>query len=409
MNKFLVFLSYIFLFFATFYLLNSKKDEQVVTPQGTAAILIEPTKDSYAVGKDIRFDIQNNTQEVLTLSLCPTPPFQVLRFNGKGYEPVTSTLERDCSQKKPLEIAAGQTGKLSLLDYAYSYFSEPGTYKVELTQGEEQYLSPDFEIHQASWLVRGFRTLIYTPILNVLVALLLFLPGHNLGLAIIILTFVIRTILLKPSLDAAKSQKKMQALQPKLDALKKKYGDDQMRLSQETMKLWSENKVHPLSSCLPMLIQFPILIALFYTINGGLSPDRSFLIYDFLPDFNLGEINPHFLGLNLFTRNLIFLPIIVGGMQFAQMQLMSPAGKKKDAKQNMPEEMVAANNMMKYMMPVMIALFTAQLPAAVGLYWGTSTFYGVIQQLVVNKEGPRAIDSSDGEVKVRVINKNHGK
>jgi YidC/Oxa1 family membrane protein insertase len=175
------------------------------------------------------------------------------------------------------------------------------------------------------------------------------------------------------------------------------------------MKLWSENKVHPLSSCLPLLIQFPILIALFYTINGGLSPDRSFLIYDFLPQFNLNDINPNFLGLNLFTRNLILLPIIVGGLQFAQMQLINPGGSKKDAKPNMPEEMVAANNMMKYMMPIMIALFTAQLPSAVGLYWGTSTFYGVLQQLVVNKEGPRAKDSSDGEVKVRVIQKNHGK
>ena len=74
----------------------------------------------------------------------------------------------------------------------------------------------------------------------------------------------------------------------------------------------------------------------------------------------------------------------------------------------MPKEMEQANKMMKYLMPVMLAFFATQMPAAVSLYWGTSTFYGIIQQLVLKKRGP--VTSNDKEdVKIRVINKDNGK
>ena len=152
-----------------------------------------------------------------------------------------------------------------------------------------------------------------------------------------------------------------------------------------------------------MLIQFPILIALFYVINGGLSPDRSVFIYDFLPNFSLSDINPAFLGFNLLENDFIVFPLVVGGLQFLQMQLMMTKKKKKTAAgAALPKEMETANKMMKYVMPVMIAVFTAQLPAAVGLYWGTSTFYGIVQQVVVNSGGDAGASSKD-DVQVRVL------
>src|SRR3989339_407748 len=96
------------------------------------------------------------------------------------------------------------------------------------------------------------------------------MPGHSLALAIIILTLIIRTILLVPSQHAIKSQKKLQEIQPKLEEIKKKYAGNQEKIAMETMKVWQENKVNPMGSCLPLLVQFPIMIALFYAVKYGI-------------------------------------------------------------------------------------------------------------------------------------------
>lgn len=242
-------------------------------------------------------------------------------------------------------------------------------------------------------------------------ALIIYMPGHQLALAVILLTLIIRSILLVPSMRAMKAQRRMQAMQPKIEALKKKYENDQAQLAQETMKLWKKHKVHPLSSCLPLFIQFPILIALFYVVNGGLSPDRSFLVYDFLPAFDFADINAMFLGFDLLARNFIIFPVAVAALQFIQMQLMMAKRKPKKDGAGMAKEMESANQMMKYVMPVMIGVFAAQLPSAVALYWGTSTLYGILQQLVVNKDGSslETPTTSEDDVTVRVINKSHGK
>lgn len=419
MNKARFFLTYGLIFICTFWVINSfqSKNEEKNAPLN-GDVTIESIKSSYAIGKDVRFDIQNNTDEAIILtSQCPQPILKVSKYSSEGFEPVISEVERDCENSQDLTIAPGTDTRISLVDYSYSVFGELGRYKVEIEQNGTTYTSPEFEITQASLLTRAWRTLIYNPILNALIALVTLMPGHNLGLAIVILTLAIRTILLIPSVKAIRAQKRMQEVQPKIEALRKKYEHDQARLAQETMKLWKDNKVSPLSSCLPMLIQFPVLIALFYVVSSGLVPDRTFLIYDFIPGFSFTQINPEFLGLNLLQRNLILLPIIIGSLQFIQMQLMTykrnkkkDSGKELDKKPNAANEVEKANQMMKYVMPVMIAVFTAQLPAAVGLYWGTSTFYGILQQLVVNKEGSSPTKTkSEDDVTVRVINKNHGK
>ena len=126
-----------------------------------------------------------------------------------------------------------------------------------------------------------------------------------------------------------------------------------------------------------------------------------------MPEFSIENISSHFLGFNLLEKSLIILPIIVGGLQFLQMKLMMAKQKKdKGAIKTMENDMKMVNNMMTYMMPIMIAVFTASAPAAVGLYWGTSTLYGILQQLVVNKDVSETAVSSSDEVKIRIINKN---
>ncbi len=406
MKKFNIF-PYLFVFLATFLALqlwqNGTKEDPTLS---TGDVGLEALKNEYAIGKDIGIAVQNNLEEDIELPVnCQEntllPPFTVYRYTSAGFVEVTNPSPIDCSTGKSTSVEAGEKETISLLPFSYSYFGEVGRYKVALDVPAGTFESPEFEISEPGVLTKFWRLLLYQPILNTLVALIIYLPGHYLGLAVIALTLIIRTILLVPSQKAIKAQMRMQEVQPKLEELKKKYADDQARLAQETMLLWKTHKVNPFSSCLPILIQFPILIALFYVVNGGLSPDRSVLIYDFLPDFLLSDIDASFLGFNLLEQDFIIFPLVVGGLQFLQMHLMTTRKKNKH-KANLPKEMETANKMMKYVMPIMIAVFTAQLPAAVGLYWGTSTFYGIVQQLVVNKEGTSGASSED-DVQVRII------
>jgi YidC/Oxa1 family membrane protein insertase len=210
------------------------------------------------------------------------------------------------------------------------------------------------------------------------------------------LTLLIRLILLVPSQRAMASQRRMQDLQPKLAHIKKKYAGNQERIAQETMALWKENKVNPFGSCLPLLIQFPVLIALFYVIQNGINPDNVYLLYAPLKGVDLSNIHTNFLGiLELTKANAYVLPVIIGGLQFFQMKLaMARTKKAKDEATIVGEsqgptkgsEMEMANKTMIYIMPVMIAVFTASVPAGVGLYWGVSTLFALGQQVVVNRQ-----------------------
>lgn len=429
MKKFNLF-PYIFVFLATFLILQIFQGEKLDPVLDANPISIKTIKTDYAIGKDIKVIVKNNQEEDFILEYnCMNlgeetkyllPPFVISRYEDEKFNEISSVHLPECEKSEQLIIEPNKKETISLLPFSYSYFGEVGRYRIDIeipgSNSENQdelikYSSPEFEIKEPGLLSKGWRTLIYNPILNLLVGILIYLPGHSLAIAIILLTVFIRTLLLVPSHKAMKAQKRLQEVQPRLEELKKKYANDQTRLAQETMLLWKTHKVNPLSSCLPILIQLPILIALFYVVNGGLSPDRSVLIYDFLPHFSLHDIDTMIFEFDLLNRSIILLPLIVGGLQFLQMQLMQARQKKKPegkATKTMQNEMEMANKMMKYIMPVMIAVFTAQLPAAVGLYWGTSTFYGILQQLVVNREGSKP-QSTDDEVQVKVINRKHGK
>lgn len=413
MKKFNIF-PYVFVFLATYIVLQLWQNGTTVDPiLSTGDVGLKTADSEYAIGKDIRVEVQNNNAEAIEIGITCNyseegdtllPPFTVYRYVDEGFVAVEGDEHPDCATGQATTIDPGQTKTISLLPFSYSYFGEVGRYKLSLDVNSKVYETPEFQIVEPGIFTTLWRVGVYQPMLNVLVALLIYIPGHYLGLAVILLTIIIRTILLVPSQKAMKAQRRMQEIQPKLEEIKQKYANDQARIAQETMLLWKTNKVSPFSSCLPILLQFPILIALFNVVNTGLSPDQGIFIYSFLPEFSFHSINPAFLGFDLLKKDFIIFPLVIGVLQFIQMQLMMAKKKKKtDAK--MPQEIETANKMMKYVMPVMIAVFTTQVPAAVGLYWGTSTFYGIIQQLVVNKEGSKP-SSTDDDVKIRVISRN---
>jgi YidC/Oxa1 family membrane protein insertase len=125
-----------------------------------------------------------------------------------------------------------------------------------------------------------FQVIFYQPILNLVIFLYNYVTFQDLGLAIIILTIIIKALLWPLSKKSIKSQKALQEIQPKIDELKKEYKDNKQEMGQALMRLYKENKVNPFSSCLPLLIQLPFFIAVFQVFKDGV--DKHFeLIYPF--------------------------------------------------------------------------------------------------------------------------------
>jgi len=158
------------------------------------------------------------------------------------------------------------------------------------------------------------------------------------------------------------------------------------------MKVWKEHGINPFQSCLPLLIQMPVLIGVFYTVRDGSILELSkHLIYPFYQhlDWTFGTT---FLGLDLLKPNVYIFPPLLVILQFIQMKLTFAAAKKKrqqsgeKAKNEGDKSQQLQQQMMLYGLPLMIGVFAFQFPAAVSLYWGVSTLFAIGQQMVVNRE-----------------------
>jgi len=377
----------LFLLLLQFFGGSKKQTELDMGPLG-----VRMGKNKYAVGQEIAVQLKNNTEtEIGLASSCPNNPFTVLRFESGEFKKIEAKTDLDCSRISPTLIKPTKTVAVSFSNWNYALFGTPGRYKVEVPFQDKILSTPEFIVEPRGIFKTLWNVLFYQPIYNALIGLIEWSPGHSLGIAIIALTILIRLLLLIPSQRGLHSQKRMQELQPKLEHIKKKYAGNQERIAKETMGLWKENKVNPFGSCLPLLIQFPFLIALFYVIQNGLNPDTIHLLYGPLKNFEFSTIKTDFLGiLELKNVNFFVLPLIVGLLQFAQMKLMMfKRQSQQENKDATPSELQMVNKMMVYFMPVMIAVFTASVPAGVGLYWGISTVFGIGQQLIVNKaKGP---------------------
>jgi len=224
-----------------------------------------------------------------------------------------------------------------------------------------------------------FTTIFYQPILNLLVYLYNTVSFHDLGLAIIFLTVVLKLLLWPLGRSAIKSQKSLQDLQPKIDELKKKY-TDKAELSKATMDLYKENKVNPFSSCLPLLIQLPFLIAVYRVFQDGVNNKLSY-VYSFIvrPE-SINLISFGFLDLG---KPNIPLAILAGLAQFWQAKMMvtkKPAVKTAGSK----DEGMAAimNKQMLYFMPAITIFIGISLPGGLTLYWFILTLVTALQQLL---------------------------
>lgn len=405
-------LTFLIIFLIINYIFQSCQSQTAQINSFPGNITFTTTANEFSRREIITVNILNDSKETITIpNECPGEPFNVYRFENNNWVQKTATPKLDCKGTKELKIEAGKEEKIAYNNWNNALFGEMGRYKVSFTTNiadkPQTFTTNEFIVEKEGVFRQLFTGLFYRPIYNGLIFLAYLAPSHDLGIAIILLTIIIRTILLVPSQKSMKSQRRMQELQPRLNKIKEQHKGDQQRIASETMAVWKEAKISPFGSCLPILMQFPFLIALFYVIQNGLNPDNTYMFYSPYSNFSLNDINTNFLGLlDLTTANLYVLPLIIGGLQFIQMKLsFAKMAKKQDEQGQKPKnEMALANNMMTYIMPIMIALFTASLPAGVGIYWGTSTIYGIVQQLIINKGGKK---KEPDEPTVRVINSTH--
>lgn len=230
-----------------------------------------------------------------------------------------------------------------------------------------------------------FQTVLVQPIFNLLVFLYDVLPGADMGFAIIVLTVVIKLLLWPLMNSSLKSQKALQEIQPKMEEIKEKFKDDKEKQAKAMMELYSQEKVNPLSSCLPLLIQFPILIALYRVLLQGFDPAALDQLYTFVP--NPGEIQKYFLGVVDLSVSSIWLAVIAGILQFFQTRMLSSRRPPKSVSGSTgakDETMLAAmNKSMMYFMPAITVIIGATLPGGLSLYWVAVTAFSIVQQAVV--------------------------
>lgn len=242
-------------------------------------------------------------------------------------------------------------------------------------------------------MIELYNTFLYEPIFNALIFLYHVIPGQDMGVAIILLTLVIKIALFWPSLSTLKGQKKLQDTQPKIEALRKKYKDNKEELGRQLMSFYKDNKVNPFSSCLPLLIQLPILLALYKAFFQGLhvEPDTGILIaeqvghlYGWLQViYSSTAINTTAFGfLDLAATHNIVLAVLAGAAAFFQartMQSKRAAVKTEGAKDE--NTAAAISKQMTYFLPIITVVFGYQFPAGVTLYWLVSTLFSLGQQL----------------------------
>lgn len=230
-----------------------------------------------------------------------------------------------------------------------------------------------------------YHQYIYQPILNTLLWLY-GITGHNLGFAIILLTLVVRGILIPFTLPQLKSAKKMAALKPELDALKKKHGHDAKLFQQKQMEFYKTHNVNPAAGCLPFIAQFIVLIALYQVFMNTLGGN------------GMGEVNTLFLFWDLKSKDTTYvLPVLAGLLQFIMSLTILPAVENEpekrpgtiEEKKDVADMATTMQQQMVFMMPIMTVIFSIQFPAGLALYWVITTAFSLVQQLMVS--GPGAL------------------
>ncbi|MEK7531265.1 MAG: YidC/Oxa1 family membrane protein insertase [Patescibacteria group bacterium] len=230
-----------------------------------------------------------------------------------------------------------------------------------------------------------FHSVIYEPIYNALAFLVSSIPGGDVGIAIILITIVVKLILFPLALKASHTQRSMRALEPQMKNLKEKHKDSSETLARATLALYSEHKVNPFASILILFIQIPVILGLYWVIlaesqSTGFDPS---LLYSFVTAPEASSFV--FLGLIDLAKGSILLSVLVGITQFIQARLMMPNAPEKSGKGFQDDLASSMHIQMRYVLPVVLAVVAYVASAAIALYFLTSNIFGIIQEVVAHR------------------------
>jgi len=228
-----------------------------------------------------------------------------------------------------------------------------------------------------------FHFIFFEPLYNLLVFLVNILPYHSLGLAIIILTVVVRLVIFPFSHRSAMTQRKMKEIEPEIKKIKEKFKDKREEQTRQIMALYKAHGISPFSSFLMLLIQLPIFIALFMILKTA-SEINADLLYSFVsaPE----SINTFFLGFIELSRSSVYLAVAAGISQFFQIKMSLPESQPKEKQSNKPDFQRIMNMQMKYVMPIFIFIFAQKFASGLALYWTTSNLFGILHEIIVKNK-----------------------
>lgn len=235
-------------------------------------------------------------------------------------------------------------------------------------------------------MVAFFHTFFYTPIYNLLVFFAIHIPGGDIGIAIILVTLVVKLILLPLSLGMVRTQKAMKVVEPHLKKIKEDHKDDKEKQAREMMALYKEHGIKPFSSFLLILIQLPVIFALYWVFQKQSLPniDPS-LLYSFIHAAQV-ETTTIFLGIVDITQKNIFLAFLAALLQTVQGFYTIPLPEKsKNGTGTAADDFGRAMTMqMRFVLPVIIGL-VAYTSGGIALYFMTSTVVALAQEYFIRK------------------------
>ena len=225
-----------------------------------------------------------------------------------------------------------------------------------------------------------YDQILYYPLLNALVFLYNIVPFHDFGIAIILLTILIRIILYPLFHKSARHQAISQRLQPEVKKLQELHKHDKKKQTEAIMELHKEHGINPFSGFLLLLVQLPVLIALYQILSASMKPEFLSGLYSFVQAPS--EINPTFLGLINLSKGSILIVGLAALAQYFQGKLALPAPHEG----HVPSQAEKVSRQMVFVGPFITLIIFYNLPAAVSLYWFVSSLFSVLQQMRVNKQ-----------------------
>ncbi len=230
-----------------------------------------------------------------------------------------------------------------------------------------------------------FHATVYTPLYNALVGLLSVGTWVDMGIAIIVLTLIVKTALFPLSLKASRTQVMLKKLEEPMKAIREKYKDKREEQGRKMLELYREHNVNPFSSFLVLFIQLPIILGLYFVfLKGGLPDVNTDLLYSFISAPQ--DISMKLLGFVDMSQKNIFLALLAGISQHFQARLAMPASQPRKENASFQEDFARSLQMqVKYILPLVIVFVAYIATAAVALYWITSNIFAIGQEIYVKR------------------------